>query len=94
MHTCLFLILFCRYTVIIRRVFGVGGAALVDRAELNERCAWPSADWGSLPLEGGVEAAYKRQLRESDNPEKLKEQVCSLLLLCLFKILAIVTPDT
>ena len=24
--------------------------------------AWPSGDWGSLPLEGGIEAAYRREL--------------------------------
>ena len=28
----------------------------------------PSGDWGSLPLEGGVEAAYKRQLDQAPNP--------------------------
>jgi acetyl-CoA carboxylase carboxyltransferase component len=30
--------------------------------EANMRVAWPSGDWGSLPLEGGVEAAFKGKL--------------------------------
>lgn len=44
------------FTVILRRVFGVAGGGLVDfSAPANQRVAWPSGDWGSLPLAGGVE---------------------------------------
>jgi len=37
--------------------------------------AWPSADWGSLPIEGGIEAAYKRDLAASSDPEKLRREL-------------------
>ena len=37
--------------------------------------AWPSGDWGSLPFEGGIEAAYKSDLEKSNNPEKLKKEI-------------------
>ena len=37
--------------------------------DLNLRYAWPSARWGSLPIEGGVKAAYKREIETSDDPE-------------------------
>ncbi len=40
-------------TVILRRVFGVAGAGHGNVQALNLRYAWPSGDWGSLPLEGG-----------------------------------------
>ena len=41
--------------MILRRAFGVGGAGLVDfHAPSSARVAWPSGDWGSLPLSGGV----------------------------------------
>lgn len=64
------------FSVIIRRVFGVGGAAIVDRgAFANMRVAWPSGDWGSLPLEGGIEAAYRRKLAEADDPDALREEL-------------------
>ncbi len=63
------------FTVIIRRAFGVAGAALVDRGEPDVRVAWPSGDWGSLPLEGGVEAAYRRVLEESDDPDALRSEL-------------------
>jgi acetyl-CoA carboxylase carboxyltransferase component len=54
--------------VIVRRVFGVGGAGLTNRHRLVRRWAWPSADWGSLPVEGGIEAAYKADLERADEP--------------------------
>jgi acetyl-CoA carboxylase carboxyltransferase component len=54
--------------VVIRRVYGVGGAGLWDGQGLNLRYAWPSADWGSLPLEGGIEAAYRAELEAAEDP--------------------------
>jgi len=54
--------------VIVRRVFGVGGAGMTNRHRLIRRWAWPSADWGSLPVEGGIEAAYRAELERADDP--------------------------
>lgn len=42
------------FTVVLRKVFGVAGAAFVDNRVPNMRVSWPSGDWGSLPLEGGI----------------------------------------
>lgn len=63
------------FTVVIRRAFGVAGAALVDRGDPDVRVAWPSADWGSLPLEGGIEAAFRRDLEAADDPDALREEL-------------------
>ena len=30
--------------------------------------AWPSGDWGSLPIAGGLEAAYRADLEAADDP--------------------------
>src|SRR5579862_6582517 len=54
--------------IIVRRVFGVGGAGLVNRHRLIRRWAWPSAVWGSLPVEGGTEAAYRAELERAEDP--------------------------
>ncbi|MDF3074179.1 MAG: methylmalonyl-CoA carboxyltransferase [Alphaproteobacteria bacterium] len=62
-------------SIIVRKVFGVAGAAHQNWNKFNFRYAWPSGDWGSLPLEGGIEAAYKSDLAASDNPEKLLEDI-------------------
>lgn len=61
--------------IIVRRVFGVAGAGHGRTTGLNFRYAWPSGDWGSLPLEGGIEAAYKRDLAAALDPEKLRAEL-------------------
>lgn len=53
--------------VVIRKAFGVAGAANHKPGAHHFRAAWPSGDWGSLPIEGGIEVAYKAELAEVDN---------------------------
>jgi acetyl-CoA carboxylase carboxyltransferase component len=55
-------------SVIIRNVFGVGGSAHQPHGRHCVRYAWPSGSWGSLPLEGGVEAAYKAEVNSAPDP--------------------------
>ena len=62
-------------SIIIRKVFGVAGAAHTNASKLHYRYAWPSGDWGSLPMEGGIEAAYKSDLEKSEEPEKLLKEI-------------------
>jgi acetyl-CoA carboxylase carboxyltransferase component len=62
-------------SVILRKVYGVAGAAHTNAARLTYRYAWPSGDWGSLPLEGGIEAAYRAQLEEADDPAALRSEI-------------------
>jgi acetyl-CoA carboxylase carboxyltransferase component len=62
-------------SIILRKVFGVAGAAHGDHSHLNLRYAWPSGEWGSLPIAGGVQAAYKRIIEASEDPEKLRAQI-------------------
>ncbi len=64
------------FTVIMRRSFGVAGnnfATPVSRACV--RVAWPAADVGGIPPEGGIEAAYKRQLAEAADPAALRAEI-------------------
>jgi acetyl-CoA carboxylase carboxyltransferase component len=61
-------------TVIIRNSFGVAGVVHQPADRFSIRYAWPSAYWGSLPLEGGIEAAYRAEIEAADDPAaKLKE---------------------
>ena len=55
--------------VIVRNVFGVAGAAHRNGSQYCTRYAWPSGRWGSLPLEGGIEAAYRADLDAAEDPE-------------------------
>lgn len=56
-------------TVIIRKAYGVAGAAMSNFSNFQYRIAWPSGDWGSLPLEGGIEVAYKSEIEAAADPE-------------------------
>ena len=49
-------------SVLVRKVFGVGGAGHQSSSRLSYRYAWPSGRWGSLPVQGGVEAAFRAEL--------------------------------
>ena len=61
-------------TVIVRNVFGVAGAIHQPTGRLSLRYAWPSGYWGSLPLEGGIEAAYRADIDAAPDPQaKLAE---------------------
>jgi acetyl-CoA carboxylase carboxyltransferase component len=56
-------------TVIVRNAFGVAGAAHQPAGRLSLRYAWLSAYWGSLPLEGGIEAAYRADIAAAADPQ-------------------------
>jgi acetyl-CoA carboxylase carboxyltransferase component len=66
-------------SVLVRKVYGVAGAGHGDGSRLNLRYAWPSGDWGSLPIEGGLEAAYRRELEAADDPEALRAEIAARL---------------
>jgi acetyl-CoA carboxylase carboxyltransferase component len=66
-------------SIIVRKVFGVAGAAHGHAQKLNLRYAWPSGDWGSLPLEGGIEAAYRRVLDEAPDREAKRKEILDSL---------------
>jgi acetyl-CoA carboxylase carboxyltransferase component len=61
--------------LIVRRVYGVGGAGIVNRHRAGRSWAWPSGDWGSLPLQGGVEAAFRAELERADDPAAETERI-------------------
>jgi acetyl/propionyl-CoA carboxylase alpha subunit/acetyl-CoA carboxylase carboxyltransferase component len=64
------------FTVIMRRSFGVAGNNYATpRSGASVRIAWPAADVGGIPPEGGIEAAYKRQLAEAADPKALRAEI-------------------
>jgi acetyl-CoA carboxylase carboxyltransferase component len=66
-------------SVLMRRCFGVAGAGHGNADRLNSRYAWPSADWGSLPIEGGVMAAYRREIEAHPDPERRRLEIEEML---------------
>ncbi len=51
-----------------RKVFGVAGAAHQNSGRYNLRYVWPSGEWGSLPIAGGLEAAYRADIEAAPDP--------------------------
>ncbi|HET8611080.1 MAG TPA: carboxyl transferase domain-containing protein [Burkholderiales bacterium] len=63
------------FTVIVRKCYGMAGGAVIDRRGLNFKIAWPSAEWGSLPIEGGVRAAYRREIESAPDPQAREREI-------------------
>jgi len=65
--------------VIVRNSFGVAGAAHRNGGRYCPRYAWPSGRWGSLPLEGGIEAAYRADIDAAPNAEAKMAEITERL---------------
>ncbi|OWU86700.1 methylmalonyl-CoA carboxyltransferase [Oceanicola sp. 22II-s10i] len=65
--------------ILIRKVFGVAGAAHMNHEVYRHRIAWPSGDWGSIPLEGGIEAAYAADLEAAEDREATLAEIVARL---------------
>ena len=62
-------------TMIVRNAFGVAGAAHQPAGRLSLRYGWLSAYWGSLPLEGGIEAAYRADIEGAADPKAKQAEI-------------------
>jgi acetyl-CoA carboxylase carboxyltransferase component len=59
----------------VRRCYGMAGTVTSTPARLGLRLGWPSGEWGSLPIEGGVETTYRRLLAEAPDPEQARKEL-------------------
>ncbi|MGD9946051.1 MAG: acyl-CoA carboxylase subunit beta [Burkholderiaceae bacterium] len=57
-------------SIIVRRAFGMAGGLHAPKyfPAFIHRFAWPSARMGSIPVEGGVYAAYRREIDAAPDP--------------------------
>lgn len=64
-------------SILIRRCFGMAGALHGPKfgSQLNHRFAWPSARWGSIPIEGGVMAAHKAEIEAAPDPAATRAEL-------------------
>ncbi len=53
-------------SVVVRKSYGVAAAAHYGPDGIV--LAWPSAESGALPLEGGIAVAYRREIADADDP--------------------------
>ncbi|MEE9199621.1 MAG: carboxyl transferase domain-containing protein [Dehalococcoidia bacterium] len=62
-------------SVYMRKAFGMAGLATANADRLNLRVAWPTAEWGDMPIEGGVFAAHRREIEAAPNPDALRAEI-------------------
>ncbi len=62
-------------TIHVRRCYGMAGVASSTPARLGLRLAWPSGEWGSLPIEGGVDAAFRREIETAPDPALRRQEL-------------------
>jgi acetyl-CoA carboxylase carboxyltransferase component len=59
----------------VRKAFGMAGLSQRSGSPAFLRYAWPSAQWGSLPIAGGVEAAYHAQIEAAADPAAERAEI-------------------
>ena len=62
-------------TLVVRKCYGMAGMATTNKNDVDLKLAWPSAEWGSLPVEGGVAAAYQREIRAASDPRAREREI-------------------
>lgn len=62
-------------TLVIRKCYGMAGMATCNKNGLDYKVAWPSGEWGSLPLEGGVAAAFRREIAAAHDPARREREI-------------------
>ena len=60
-------------TLVIRKCYGMAGMATCNKNDIDLKIAWPTGEWGSLPVEGGVAAAFRREIEAAEDA-KAKEK--------------------
>ncbi|KAF2097669.1 propionyl-CoA carboxylase [Rhizodiscina lignyota] len=57
------------FNVITRRAYGVAGGVMARCRNPPMNVAWPSGNWGSLPLNGGIDVGHRFELSEIERTE-------------------------
>ena len=62
-------------TVVIGKLYGVAGQCQHRGSGMFRRYAWPSANWGSMHISGGVAAAYRREIEAAPDPDAKRLEI-------------------
>lgn len=60
------------FNVVTRRCYGVAGGIMVGCRDPKFCVGWPSGEWGSLPLAGGIDVGHSFELREIERKQGLE----------------------
>lgn len=63
------------YSVQVRRSYGLAGQATGSSNRRSIRLAWPSGVWGDMPVTGGVEAAFAKEIAAAADPAAKRREI-------------------
>jgi acetyl-CoA carboxylase carboxyltransferase component len=61
--------------ILVRKAFGMAALAQRNGSQAFLRYAWPSARFGSLPIAGGVDAAYRAVIEAAPDPAAKRAEI-------------------
>jgi acetyl-CoA carboxylase carboxyltransferase component len=59
----------------VRRSYGFGGEITANGPRMTAKFAWPSAEFGGIPIEGGIDASFKRIINSAPDPEAKRQEI-------------------
>jgi acetyl-CoA carboxylase carboxyltransferase component len=62
-------------TIVLGKLYGVAGQCHHRPSGMFRRYAWPSANWGSMHIAGGVSAAYRREIADAPDPGAKQQEI-------------------
>lgn len=62
-------------TFVTRQLYGVAGGLHLRTSGFYRRYAWPSTNWGSMHIEGGAMAAYRREIEAAPDPAARRKEI-------------------
>ncbi|MGD9869319.1 MAG: acyl-CoA carboxylase subunit beta [Hyphomicrobiales bacterium] len=63
------------FTLVIRKCYGMAGMATCNKNDIDMKLSWPTGEWGSLPVEGGVAAAFRREIAAAPDPKAREKEL-------------------
>lgn len=57
------------FSVIVRKAYGVAGSLMLEARDPHMRVGWPSGEWGSLPLDGGIDVGHSAELKKIEKEQ-------------------------
>ena len=62
-------------SVYVRKAYGMAATATNNPDRLGLRFAWPGTEFGDLPIEGSVEAGYRRVIAAAPDPDAMRKEI-------------------
>lgn len=63
------------FTVILRKCYGGAGLMTQHKEGIDLKIAWPTGEWGSLPLQGGVAVAFRDEIESAPDPAAREREI-------------------